>query len=419
MLLSASLLVVGVGAGLVSCDDVEMTIVYSGPASQETWVRKVAEEYLEDRNAEREAEGLGKLGIEFVQHGEDAVDSEVTDWTTGPDVYAFASDKILTLYQAGALAQITGSYASFIEDTMTEEAIEAVTFANGYYAYPYAGDNGYYLFYDAGLLTEDDVQDMTTLMNYAATNGYTVAYPLNTAYYSAGALFTFGAGYTLEISDTGTVTSIEATFDTEEGLLAGAAIYNIMTHSAYQETQEAPLASAGTNSVVACVDGSWNASTYKEQMGDNFACTKLPSVTVSLTGTSYGDITGTANLSSYLGYKMLGVNPQVSSGDSQRLLEAHLFAEYLASYDVQSSRFDEFGTAPTNATLATEEKVTSDPAIVAISEQATYAVAQTAVPGNIWTAPSTFTQGIKDGTITLENMEAALETLNASIEASE
>ena len=115
---------------------------------------------------------------------------------------------------------------------------------------------------------------------------------------------------------------------------------------------------------------------------------------------------------------MLGVNPLVSAGNTQRLLAAHNFARYLSSKEVQEERFDEFGIAPTNKEVVTLDKVTSSESIKAINEQAKYAVPQTAVPGNIWTAPQTFTQGIIDGTVTLDNMAAALETLNASVEAS-
>ena len=65
----------------------------------------------------------------------------------------------------------------------------------------------------------------------------------------------------------------------------------------------------------------------------------------------------TKNLSSYLGYKMLGVNPLVSAADTQRLLAAHNFARYLSSKEVQEKRFDTFGIAPTNKEVSALEKV--------------------------------------------------------------
>ena len=390
------------GSGPSYTDEYSGTLTYSGPESQEKWVRQVAADY----NAERKAQGIPEIKFEFVQHGEDKVDSEVTDWSTGPDVYAFASDKVMPLFQAGALATISGIYKDSINNTMTDAAITASQFAGRTVSYPYAGDNGYFLFYNKSLVTAEDCATIEGLMNKAASLNMGVAYPMNTAFYSAGALFTYGAGYDINVDDSGKVQSIEATFNTEAGLKAGKAIYQIMKHSAYVEKQAAPIAA---NKLVACIDGSWNVSAYQTAMGADFACMKLPTVTVD------GE---TKNLSSYLGYKMLGVNPLVSAGDTQRLLAAHNFARYLSSKEVQEKRFDTFGIAPTNKEVSVLDKVTSSEAIKAIGDQAKYAVPQTAVPGNIWTAPQTFTQGIIDGTVTLDNMAAALETLNASIEAS-
>lgn len=389
------------GSGPSFTDEYSGKLTYSGPESQEKWVRQVAADY----NAERKAQGIPEIKFEFVQHGEDKVDTEVTDWSTGPDVYAFASDKVMSLFQAGALATISGIYKDSINNTMTDAAIEASQFAGRTVSYPYAGDNGYFLFYNKSLVTAEDCATIEGLMNKAASLEMGVAYPLNTAFYSAGALFTYGAGYDINVDDSGKVQSIEATFNTAEGLKAGKAIYQIMKHSAYVETQAAPIAA---NKLVACIDGSWNVSAYQTAMGADFACMKLPTVTVD------GE---TKNLSSYLGYKMLGVNPLVSAGDTQRLLAAHNFARYLSSKEVQEKRFDTFGIAPTNKEVFALDKVTSSAAIKAIGDQAKYAVPQTAVPANIWSAPQAFTQGIIDGTITLDNMAAALETLNASIEA--
>lgn len=386
----------------IDTDNYSGTLTYSGPAAQEEWIKEIANEY----NKERKAAGLNEIKFEFVQHGEDKVDSEITDWSTGPDVYAFASDKVMPLFQAGALATVSGQYKAHINDTMTAGAVNASQYAGRTVAYPYAGDNGYFLFYNKKLVTAEDCATIEGLMDKAKTLNLGVAYPLNTAFYSAGALFSFGAGYNLTVNDSGAVQSIKATFNTDKGLKAGKAIYKIMTHKAYVEKQAAPTK---TNKLVACIDGSWNVAAYKKDLGEDFACMKLPTVTVD---------NETVNLSSYLGYKMLGVNPQVSSNDNDRLLAAHNFAKYLTAKTVQEARFDEFNIAPTNKEVAALDKVTGDEAIKAISDQARFAVPQTAVPGNIWSAPQTFTQGIIDGTITLDNMAEALETLNESIEAS-
>ncbi len=378
------------------------TMTISGPANQQEWLQGV----LADYNKERVANGEKEIKFEFVAHGEDKVDSEIADWKTGPDVYAYASDKIMPLYQKNALATVAGEYKDFIKDTMTEGAVDAATFAGKMVSYPYAGDNGCFLYYNKSLVTLEDTATIEGLLAKAGEKGLKVAYPLKTAFYSAGALFSFGARYNLSVDDAGVVTSVEADFDTDKGVKAGNAIYQIMTNPNWQDTQAAPIEA---NGLVACVGGSWNAAAYKEAMGDNFAATKLPTVTVD------GE---TVNLSSFLGYKNYGVNPQVSAGDNARLKAAHNVARYLCSEEVQMKRFETFSTAPTNKVVAAKEEVKSDIAVAAISAQAEFAVPQTAVPGKIWSAPVTFTEGIEKGEITPDNMAAALKTLNEAVEAS-
>lgn len=384
----------------------EGDLVVSGPASQLEWLQETLGEF----NDAREADGLARINFGFETHGEDKVDSEVGDWTRGPDVYAYASDKIMPLYQKGALAEIPEAGVEMINTEMTEASLDAVTFAGKVVSYPYAGDNGYFLYYNKDLITLEDTATIEGLLDKAVEKGYKVAYPLNTPFYSAGALFTFGAGYTLTVDEAGMVTSITANFDEEAGILAGMAIYEIMNHAGYQETQAAPIEE---NKLIACVDGSWNATTYQQQMGDAYAATKLPTVTVEYNGETH-----TENLGSYLGYKNYGVNPLRSAGDAARLALAHEVAMYLCSQEAQESRFDAFQTAPTNTTVAALDKVVNNIAVKAINEQSEFATPQTAVPAAIWTAPQTFTQGIIDKTITLTNIETHLQILNDAVEAS-
>ena len=414
-------------AGLASCGgekaipadyDVDLTgyteysgkLVYSGPASQRTWIMGVADNY----NRLREEQGLGTITFEYVDHGEDKVDSEITDWANGPDVYAFASDKILPLYQAGALAPVTGTYETYIKETMSEGALEAATFAGGTYAYPYAGDNGYFLYYNKSLLTETDIQTIEGIFAKAETNKMKLAYPIqSTPFYSVGTLFSFGARYELDISETGTISNVTADFDSDNGVLGGLALMKIMQEKAsvWQDTQAAPT---GDNGIIATVDGSWNAASYQEQMGEDYACAKLPTITVTdEKGTEH-----TANLSSFLGYKLYGVNPQRSTGEGERLMAAHDFAKFLTSQETQDWRFDNFSIAPTNTTVAALSKVTSNPAVKAITAQSQYAVAQTATPANLWTAPNTLTAAIANKQVNnIETLKAALKTMNDSIEA--
>ena len=57
----------------------------------------------------------------------------------------------------------------------------------------------------------------------------------------------------------------------------------------------------------------------------------------------------------------------------------------------------------------------NDPNMIVLAEQVKFGHPQDAVPAAFWTAPGLFVGGIKDGTITLENLQEAIDTMNKSI----
>lgn len=387
-------------------DDYDGGLTISGPAAQDDWLKAELAKY----NVLRKAAGKKEITFTTVAHGEDKVDSEVTDWSTGPDVYAYASDKIQGLYQAGALATISGANKTFVTSTLTAGALEAGTLAGKLISYAYAGDNGYFLYYNKSIFSGDNAEKYKTIegINEVATaKNMKFAYPLETAFYGAGALFTYGARYTVNFTETGSVGSITADFDGDKGVAAGKAIMKIAKLANYQETQAAPTE---TNKLVAVVDGSWNASKYATDMGADYACAKMPTVTI--------DGQAATTLGSFLGYKNYGVNPQSSSNNALRLAAAHNVAIFLTGKTAQSDRFTTFKVAPTSTEVAALDEVINTPHIKALKEQAAYAVPQTAVPGNIWSAPTTFVQAVKKGDVTDANIATYLKTLNDSIKAS-
>ncbi len=265
------------------------TIRVSGPAEHQEFVlNKLAE--LKASNT-----AFANVAFEYLQIGEDKIDSSVTDWSQGPDVYAYASDKILDLNKAGAMATIPQTYADELLDQMGEKVLSAATLGGELKAYPYAGDNGYFLYYDKSALEAADIESIEGLLAKAGELGRKVAYPLKTPFYNFGALFTWGADYQITLSDEGTLTKIDGDFDSEKGIKAAKAILKIMRDANWQDSQAAPTAE---NGLVACVDGGWNASAYKAALGDNFGCAKMPTVTID------GE---TKTLSSFLGYKLYGV----------------------------------------------------------------------------------------------------------------
>ena len=382
-----------------------ITLTYSGTASDEEFNKGL----FEDFKAARKAAGdKNEYVITYVAHGPDKVDSEVLNWKEGPDVYEFASDKIQGLYQKGALARIGGKYKTFIEDEMNGFGQGAALFNGDFFAYPYTGDNTYYLQYDKSLFTAEDVKSWETLLDKAQQQGVKIGYNLKTAYWGGGAMFTFGADYAMSFDDDGNITSCEANFDSEKGIKAAKAIYKIVKHPAWQDAMEAPNA---TNGLGGCIAGTWDVAAYQDALGDNYACAVIPTITID------GE---TKNVSAFLGGKLLGVNPQVSAGDTDRVVAAHELAMFLSGKEAQLARFDNAKVAPCHNEAAAEERVQSNANVAVLAAHAAYSHAQTAVPGNFWSAPATLVETLLSAEFTGTEDEFAqvCKTMNDSVKAS-
>ena len=57
----------------------------------------------------------------------------------------------------------------------------------------------------------------------------------------------------------------------------------------------------------------------------------------------------------------------------------------------------------------------NDPNMIVLSEQAKFGHPQDAVPAAFWSAPQVFVAGIKDGTVTPDKLQEAIDTLNNAI----
>lgn len=104
------------------------------------------------------------LGVESESTAKDTV---LTDAEAAADVYAFASDQLPDLVKAGALQSIdemeealtayTNKTVDDIKNANTESSVEAATYDDTLYAFPMTADNGYFLFYDSTVVSEEDV----------------------------------------------------------------------------------------------------------------------------------------------------------------------------------------------------------------------------------------------------------------------
>lgn len=403
--------------GLASCDSNEgeggtigggegqtIELEYSGTASDRDFNVSLFEDFKEAR---KKAGDKNTYNITYVEHGPDKVDSEVQDWTIGPDVFEFASDKITGLYQKGALARLTPTQAKWVKDNNSDLGFDLASFNGSTYAYPYTGDNTYYFQYDKSIITNpDDAKSIERILEIANENGLKLGYNLKEAFWGGAAMFTFGADYAMSFDEDGSIKEIQADFDSVKGEKAAKAIRKIMEDPAWSNDMAAPTLD---NKFIGCIAGTWDIAAYRAELDENYACAPMPTVTID------GE---TAHLGAFLGGKLFGVNPSRSGKDTTRLKAAHELAKFLSDKECQLKRFDHAKIAPCNKAAAAEQKVIDDENVKCLVEQAAFAHAQTAVPDQFWNAPATLTTAIANKEmLTDEQVKAHVKIFNDSVKS--
>lgn len=397
------IMVAGTLLGAVGCGEnkevVKLTVW--GPEAQQTTLAEMAESF-KAANPDAEYEitfGVCSEGDAYINVGKDP--------SAAADVYAYSNDQTLNLIRCGGIAQIGGSYAEAVTSDNTADSVEAATFDGKLYGYPYASDNGYFLFYDKSVISDEQAETLEGIISACESKGKKIGWPLDDAWYAAGWFFAFGCGYSVEYNDDYSEKSVECTFNNEGGIKASKALAMLTGSTSFAgkgTNNDTIISKFGTGEMGAAVSGTWNADAIKEKLGDNYGVCKLPTVTVD------GE---TVQLSSFKGYKLYAVNPH-----SQNLVEAHKLAAFLSGEDMQKIRFEKHGVGPTNKVVAELDEVKTNPALAAITEQNKYAVEQTSVPSNFWNPLKAYGGYIIDGLVNASTYQEFLDTMVTQIKSS-
>lgn len=331
-----------------------------------------------------------------------AKDTVLTDVEAAADVYAFADDQINQLVQAGALQEVSTTYTFDVASENAAGSVEAATVNEKLYAYPMTADNGYFMFYDASVFTEDDVQSLDKMVEVAKAAGKKIAIDVSNGWYIYA--FFQGAGLEAALADDGLTCTCN--WNAEGGADVAQAIMDLYATGVLvdlSDEEQATQLAEGT--ICACVNGTWRAETASEAWGENYAATKLPTFKV-------GD--KDVQMASYSGYKLIGVNPY-----SKNLGWAMLLAEYLTNQSSQETRYAQRGLGPSNNAAAASDAVQADPAIAALAAQAAYATPQR-IGDNFWTPAETLgallASGDLSGATVQEVLDTAVEGITASVE---
>ena len=371
-----------------SWGDVKLTMW--GAEEDQTMLREMADAFIAE-NADK-----GNVTIEIgVQSESSAKDTVLADPEAAADVFAFADDQLNELVAAGALQEILLNPED-VKSRNLAGSVEAATMNDKLYAYPMTADNGYFLYYDKSVLSEDDVKSMDALLAKADASGKKFMMSLNDAWYIYS--FYAGAGLKATLADDGINTVCN--WNEAPGADVTQAILDMSAQSAFKSGADADIVSGiKDGSCCAAISGTWNAKTAQDTWGDNYAATKLP--TYTLNGEQ-------VQMASFSGFKLIGVNPHSSNVGAAMLL-----ADYVTNEENETLRFQQRAQGPSNTNALA---AASSPALTAVVAQSEYANLQR-VGGNYWASAETLGQICVNGNPDVKDPQTLIEDAVAGITA--
>ena len=327
----------------------------------------------------------------------DAGSKVVADVASAPDIYCFAQDQLARLVQAAALAGPGGDIAAKIVAENDAGSVAAASVAGTLYAYPMTSDNGYYLYYNTSIISEEDAESMEAIIAACEANGLKFRYALENAWYTASFFFATGCHSNWTMNEAGEFTSVDDDFNSAAGLAAMKGMQKLAQSTCYDSNADI-FTDAG-----AIVTGIWNANAAAEHFGDNLGATDLPSFEVD--GTSY-------HLGSYTGNKLMGVKPQT---DAKKAIVLSLLAQYLTNEECQNMRYERYQWGPSNLNAQASEAVQSNASLAALAKQNNYGQPQGQIHGSWWDIAKVLGAEAKNAADDAA-LQAALDNYSATID---
>ena len=343
-----------------------------------------------------EHQGQANLKISFEAHSEASCKDELlSDVLNAPDVFTFADDQLMAFVASGVLKKVSND--SEISGRNLAAASDAASINGTLYAYPLTADNGYFLFYNQKVLSEEDVQTMDGLLAAASAAGGKFFMDMTSGWY----MYSFFGNTDMEIglNDDGisTYCNWNAKYTNITGKDVAEAIMAIGTNPAFAwSAPDGFVGGAADGTFVAGVSGVWDENSIKEVWGDDYAATKLPTYTVA--GQQL-------QMSSYAGYKLVGVNSY-----SPNAAWAAEFADYMTNEKNQTLRFSMRGQGPSNKNASASGDVAQSKAILALQKQAEFSSLQR-VGGTYWDAATTFATELVNGNPSGKDLQVLLNEM--------
>ena len=327
----------------------------------------------------------------------DAGSKVIADVASAPDIYCFAQDQLARLVQAAALAPLGQGAQETVKAANDAGSVAAGTVAGTMYAYPMTSDNGYYMYYDKSIISDEDAESLEKIIAACEANNVKFRYALENAWYTASFFFATGCHSNWSMDTDGNFTAVDDDFNSANGLIAMKGMQKLAQSPAYDSNADI-FTDAGV-----VITGIWNADAAAAHFGDNMGATDLPSFEVD--GQSY-------HLGSFTGNKLMGVKPNT---DAKKQAVLSLLAQYLTGEECQTQRYESFQWGPSNKNAQASEAVQSNVSLAALAKQGEYGIPQGQIHGSWWDIAKVLGADAKAATSDAE-LQAALDSYKATID---
>lgn len=392
-------------AAIPANDQEASGIPESGTVPLTVWAEEDDFEMLEEMTASFREHYAGQAEFEISlvpQPDAETCNTILGDIHGAGDVFSFPDDQFTRLMAAGVLEPVDN--AEEVAAANVPESITAASWHDTLYAFPYTADNGYFLYYDKNYLTEEDVQTLDGLLAAANNAGKQISMELTSGWY----LYAFFGQTGLELGINSDGVSNYCNWNTTEGTVKGRdiaqSILNLTTNPAFScKTDTDFITGVQDGTIIAGVSGTWNATQIRNAWGSDYGASKLPTFTCA--GQQI-------QMSSFTGYKMMGVNAYSSHKEWAMKL-----ADWLTNEQNQTLRFTQKSQIPSNIRAAASEAASQIPAVQAILDQSQYGSLQR-VGTKYWDACTTFANIMIDGNPNNISLQDLMDTLTEGITSS-
>ena len=327
--------------------------------------------------------------------GEDVAKANIVrDVDAAADVFFFASDQIVELVDAGAIARLGGETETMVNETIAESVVATAKVGEGLYGIPFT-HNTFYMYYDKTLLDENDIKSIESIMAKETEEDVYNFYFESSGGWKLGAWY-YGAGLSVFGAD-GSDLAAGVDWNNETGVAVTNYLIDLINNPKCAYDGEISVSELiADHRLGAWFDGSWNDQLYADALGDDLGRAVIP--TFNPDGTDY-------QLLGFYGSKCIGVNAK-----TENMQAAVAFATFLGNEENQVLRYEKSGQIPANINAGNSEAVLSDPlATVIVNEANTASVAQPAssVFGTrYWSYAGAIPTEIRSGEINKDNVQA-------------